>query len=472
MKTSLAHVTSKFFHRVRTWRSLLIVTTVCIALLGQGTASVSASNASAIESLPRFVRPSDTNDDAAKIADEEAKKAAEAAEKAAKEAREAAEKAAKETREAAEKTDKEEREAAEKVAKKAREAADKAVESAWKAAKEAREAAKDAREAGDKAVKEVREAAQKSAKEAREAAEKAAKAAREAAEKIAKAAREKSPEEAAKEAREAALTAAKEAREAALTAAKEAREAAEKAEDALTELELAEDEFDLLSDKIDEIRDRIARATSASTEKSLRALLNRLQKLQLSAAKEWAESVHESLKSSAEAAYEQDKRAIAMDYRTAILTAVTISDSAAREAAIIAAKVARDARMTESRAAFLAAKFDARRYLGRAQVITFLTPESVLETAGTFTVAATSTSGLAVVVTSDSPSICTVNGTEVSIIEAGQCALTATQAGTGQFAPAQAVSSTVTVIVVPTTTTSTTTIPSTTTTVSPTTTTP
>lgn len=420
MKTSLAHVTSKLLRRIRSWRLLLIIVTVCIALLGLGTASVSASSARAIESLPRFMRPSDADDGAAKVAEEEAKKAAEAAEKAAK---------------------------------------------------ETREAVKDAHEAGDKAVKEVREAAQKAAKEAREAAEKAAKAAREAAEKIAKAISEKSPEDAAKEARAAALTAAKEARDAALTAAKEARDAAEKAEDALADLELADGEFDLLSDKVDEIRDRIARATSASAEKSLRVLLNRLQRLQLSAAKEWAESVYKSLKNSAEAGYEQDKQAIAVDYRSAILAAMKITDSAAREAVITIAKVARDARMTESRTAFLAARVGARRYLGRAQVITFLTPESVLETARTFTVTATATSGLVVTVSSDSPSICTADGTVVSIIGAGQCALTATQSGTEQFAPAQTVSTLVTVIAVSTTITSTTTTPSTTTTIPSTTTT-
>ncbi|MEK7409908.1 MAG: hypothetical protein AAB327_00770, partial [Actinomycetota bacterium] len=349
MKTSLAHVTSKFVRRVRSWRLLLIIGTVCIALLGQGTASVSALGVPAVKSLPQFVRPSDADDDAAKIADEEAKKAAEAAEKAAKEAREAAEKAVKETLEAAQKMDKEGREAAEKVAKRAREAADKAVESAWKAAKEAREAAKDAREAGDNAVKEVREAAQKSAKEAREAAQKTEKAAREATEKIAKAMNEKSPEEAAKEARDAALTSAKEAREAALTAAKEAREATEKAEDALAELKLAEEKFDLLTGKVDAIRHRIARATSASDGRSRRSMMNRLQKLQLSAADEWAESIYESLKSSAEAVYEQDKRAIAIDYRSTILAAMKITDSTAREAAITAAKVARDAGKAESR---------------------------------------------------------------------------------------------------------------------------
>ncbi|MHB1129849.1 MAG: hypothetical protein ACYC06_07360 [Ilumatobacteraceae bacterium] len=58
--------------------------------------------------------------------------------------------------------------------------------------------------------------------------------------------------------------------------------------------------------------------------------------------------------------------------------------------------MARDASKAESRAAFLVAKVDARRYLGQAQVITFLTPESVLETVGTFTVVATSTSSFAV----------------------------------------------------------------------------
>ena len=420
MKTSFAHVTSNFRHRVSSWRRLLISATVCVAVLGIGSTSVSASSARAIESLPRSVRPSDAADEAAKIADEEAKKAAEAAEKAAKEAAEVA---------------------------------DKAMESV------------------QKAVKEAREAAQKAAKEAREAAEKTRKSSREAAEKTAKADREKSPEEAAKEASDAAQTSAKEAREAALTSAKEAREAAEKSEDALDELELADEKFDLLSDKVDALRDRIARATSASDGRSLRSLLNSLQRLQLSAANEWAESVYKSLKNSAKAAYETSKRAIALDYRTAILAAVKISDPVSREAAISAAKEARDVGKEESRDAFLAAKTDARRFLGRTQVITFLAPVSVLDTDGTFTVTATSTSGLAVSVSSHSPSVCSVEGITVSIIGAGLCTLTATQAGTVQFAPAQAVSHSVTVIAVPTTTTSTTTIPPTTTTIASTTTT-
>ena len=60
-------------------------------------------------------------------------------------------------------------------------------------------------------------------------------------------------------------------------------------------------------------------------------------------------------------------------------------------------------------------------------------------------VSATTNSGLAVTLTSLTPSVCTVSGTTATAVANGTCALAANQAGNGTFAPAQQVTTTFTV---------------------------
>ncbi len=64
---------------------------------------------------------------------------------------------------------------------------------------------------------------------------------------------------------------------------------------------------------------------------------------------------------------------------------------------------------------------------------------------GTFTVAASSNSDLLVSFTSTSTDVCTVAGSRVTILNAGNCILSATQAGNGIYNPAAAVQRTVTI---------------------------
>lgn len=67
------------------------------------------------------------------------------------------------------------------------------------------------------------------------------------------------------------------------------------------------------------------------------------------------------------------------------------------------------------------------------QTITFAALSSKAVGFATFTVASSASSGLAVVLASDTPAVCTVNGFEVSSVTGatGTCSLTATQAGDG-----------------------------------------
>jgi mono/diheme cytochrome c family protein len=58
---------------------------------------------------------------------------------------------------------------------------------------------------------------------------------------------------------------------------------------------------------------------------------------------------------------------------------------------------------------------------------------------------ATSTSGLAITFASTTPSVCTVNGTVLTLVAAGSCSVTANQAGDASFAPAAEVLRTFTV---------------------------
>jgi hypothetical protein len=75
-----------------------------------------------------------------------------------------------------------------------------------------------------------------------------------------------------------------------------------------------------------------------------------------------------------------------------------------------------------------------------AQTITFTSPGN--QTLGTAPPAlvASSTSGLTVLLTSATPSVCTVNGNALALLTAGTCTLNASQAGNGSFAPAAGVS--------------------------------
>ncbi len=78
------------------------------------------------------------------------------------------------------------------------------------------------------------------------------------------------------------------------------------------------------------------------------------------------------------------------------------------------------------------------------QTIDFTQPEPVAPGA-TFAVAPTASSGLPVVVTSETPLVCTTDGTSVSALAAGTCILTATQPGNATVAPASAVTRQVTI---------------------------
>ncbi len=80
----------------------------------------------------------------------------------------------------------------------------------------------------------------------------------------------------------------------------------------------------------------------------------------------------------------------------------------------------------------------------RPQSITFGPIEPVTPGA-TFAVASTASSGLPVVVTSETPLVCTTDGTSVSALAAGTCILTATQPGNATVAPASAVTRQVTI---------------------------
>jgi hypothetical protein len=82
-----------------------------------------------------------------------------------------------------------------------------------------------------------------------------------------------------------------------------------------------------------------------------------------------------------------------------------------------------------------------------SQAISFTStaPSSAQVAGSSYTASATSTSGLAVSVTTGSPSICTITGSTVSFVGAGTCILNANQAGNVNFIPAPQVQQTFTV---------------------------
>ncbi len=77
-----------------------------------------------------------------------------------------------------------------------------------------------------------------------------------------------------------------------------------------------------------------------------------------------------------------------------------------------------------------------------SQTITFDTPAAspapgyTYGTDASFPVGATATSGLPVGFASSTLAVCTVNGTTVTIVSAGDCTVTASQPGDGNYAPA------------------------------------
>src|SRR6185437_1665087 len=83
------------------------------------------------------------------------------------------------------------------------------------------------------------------------------------------------------------------------------------------------------------------------------------------------------------------------------------------------------------------------------QAITFVAPASIALGSAPFSVGATASSGLAVAYASNSLTICTVSGATVTLVGAGTCSLTASQAGNGTYAAAAPVTQTFTVGLTP-----------------------
>ncbi|HET9657240.1 MAG TPA: OmpA family protein [Kineosporiaceae bacterium] len=74
-----------------------------------------------------------------------------------------------------------------------------------------------------------------------------------------------------------------------------------------------------------------------------------------------------------------------------------------------------------------------------AQSITFAQPSDVLVTAGTRSLSATATSGLAVGFSSSTTGVCTVSGSTVTLLSTGTCTIAADQAGNAEYLPAATV---------------------------------
>lgn len=84
-----------------------------------------------------------------------------------------------------------------------------------------------------------------------------------------------------------------------------------------------------------------------------------------------------------------------------------------------------------------------------AQTITFASPGNLTIGMAVPALGATSTSGLAVTLASTTPSVCTVNGTVLTLVAAGACTVSANQTGNASFAAAAAVLRTFTVAAAP-----------------------
>jgi hypothetical protein len=79
------------------------------------------------------------------------------------------------------------------------------------------------------------------------------------------------------------------------------------------------------------------------------------------------------------------------------------------------------------------------------QTITFVGPPSTPLSAGSVSLSATASSGLAVSFTSTTTGVCTVSGTKATLVSAGTCTIKASQAGNDQYAEAASVSQSFTV---------------------------
>lgn len=87
----------------------------------------------------------------------------------------------------------------------------------------------------------------------------------------------------------------------------------------------------------------------------------------------------------------------------------------------------------------------------QAQTITFPQPANIAITTTSVNLGATASSGLAVSYTSNTPSVCIVNGNSVTILTEGTCSITANQAGNGTYGAASSVTRSFNVIGITTT---------------------
>jgi hypothetical protein len=70
------------------------------------------------------------------------------------------------------------------------------------------------------------------------------------------------------------------------------------------------------------------------------------------------------------------------------------------------------------------------------QTITFAQPANVKQNTSPVTLSATASSGLTVSFSSGTPTVCTVSGTQVTLLSLGACTITASQPGNGSVNPA------------------------------------
>lgn len=70
------------------------------------------------------------------------------------------------------------------------------------------------------------------------------------------------------------------------------------------------------------------------------------------------------------------------------------------------------------------------------QTISFTLPSSVRISQSPMTITATASSGLAVSLSSNTPAVCTIAGSTLTLVSTGQCSVTATQAGNATYQPA------------------------------------
>ena len=81
-----------------------------------------------------------------------------------------------------------------------------------------------------------------------------------------------------------------------------------------------------------------------------------------------------------------------------------------------------------------------------AQTITFTAPTSLPLIPATYTLTATSSSGLTPAIASTTPAICTVSGLLLTLVTAGTCTLTASQAGNNIYGPAPVITRSISLV--------------------------